>query len=108
MKTGRKSFTEELQIKERYSALTPKFFRVLEKFLNSKYKGDQKWAIEQLNKAYIRMIPQQITGEGGNPLEIKVINYAGTSSLPLSTKNISAPISSGDGRRHKEGGSDMA
>ena len=61
-KRGRKSLQDELKIKERYSALTPKFFAVLEKFLNSKLKYDQKWAIEQLNKAYIRMIPQEMEG----------------------------------------------
>lgn len=69
---GRKSAVEELQIMQRYSVLAPKFFAVLNKFLASKKPEDQKWAAEQLTKAYVKMIPQQIAGDPNNPLTLQI------------------------------------
>lgn len=69
-KGGRKGFGEELRIVERYSALTEDFFIVLKEMLASEDKADRKWAVEQLNKAYTKMIPQDITS-GGQPLNIQ-------------------------------------
>ncbi len=72
-KGGRKSYTEELQIAQRYSALSEPFFRILKKNLES---GDEKlemWAVEQLSKAYVKMIPQDMTS-GGQPLVIQFDN----------------------------------
>ena len=76
MKTGRKSLKEELQIKQRYADLSEPYFKVLKKALESKNPADQRWAVEQLTKAYTKMIPQQVTGEDDGPIQIKVINYA--------------------------------
>lgn len=72
MKTGRKGFGEELKIKERYAALTEPYFRELMAFLNSDDKLDKKFAIAELTKAYIRMIPQQLTGEGGGAIIFQI------------------------------------
>lgn len=68
-KGGRKGFGEELKIRERYTALTEPFFEVLKEMLSSEDKTDKKWAVEQLNKAYVKMIPQDITS-GGKALNI--------------------------------------
>lgn len=76
-KGGRKSYTEELQIAQRYSALSEPFFRILKKNLES---GDEKlemWAVEQLSKAYVKMIPQDMTS-GGQPLVIQFDNAFNT------------------------------
>ena len=72
-KSGRKSYLEEMQIKERYTALSEPFFRVLKKYLNSEIPDDEKWAVEQLNKAYVKMIPQDMTS-GGKELPTPLIN----------------------------------
>lgn len=79
-KTGRKSKAEELNIVERYAALSDKFFGVLSDFLENGTKADQKWAIEQLSKAYPRMIPQKIGGDESNqtPIPISILNGATT------------------------------
>lgn len=69
---GRKSWKEELQIKQRYSALTEPYFRTLKKFLESDNVADQKFAISELTKAYTKMIPTEITGENGMPIIFQV------------------------------------
>lgn len=85
-KSGRKGFGEELKIVERYSALTEPFFKVIQEMLASEEKADKKWAVEQLNKAYTKMIPQDIT-TGGDKLEIIPI-YGGLSKHNGSQKDI--------------------
>jgi hypothetical protein len=67
-KMGRKSLKEELQIKQRYADLSDAYFRVLSKALESGVGQDEKWAVEQLTKAYTKMIPQEVTGADGKDL----------------------------------------
>jgi hypothetical protein len=88
---GRKSKFEELQIVERYAELSAPFFAVLKKMLNSKVKADQRFAIEQLSKAFPKMIPQQITGEGGGPVQVNVVNYGNTITIPVHTSAVPTP-----------------
>lgn len=66
---GRKSWTEELDIAKRYSALSEPYFEFLHEMLNSEDKADRKWAAERLDKAYVKMIPQDVTS-GGQPIQI--------------------------------------
>lgn len=80
-KAGRKSWTEELEIAERYNALSEPFFKFLRKMLASEDKSDQKWAAERLEKAYVKMIPQDITS-GGKELTVNVISFDGDNATP--------------------------
>lgn len=70
---GRKSKFEELQIVHRYAELAEPFFKAIKGFLDSEDKNDRKFALEQLSKAFPKMIPQQITGEDGQPIRIENI-----------------------------------
>lgn len=93
MKTGRKSLKEELQIKQRYADLSEPYFKVLKRCLEGKNPADRKWAVEQLTKAYTKMIPQQITGEDDGPIQVTVVNYAGDNrTVQLPAEGVSATI----------------
>ena len=74
---GRKGFGEELLIKQRYSDLSEDYFEKLKGFLNSKDKHDRQFAIKELSKAFVKMIPQKLAGDKDNPLEVivKGFNY---------------------------------
>lgn len=67
MKAGRKSKFEEMQIASRYAELSVPYFKELKAFLEGDEKADKKFAIEQLTKAYAKMIPQDVT-TGGMPI----------------------------------------
>jgi|WetSurMetagenome_2_1015567.scaffolds.fasta_scaffold23663_4 hypothetical protein len=69
---GRKGFGEELKIKTRYAALSEPYFNFIKEMLDGPEKEDRKWAAEQLSKAFVRMIPNQVTGEDGGPVIIQV------------------------------------
>ena len=74
---GRKSWTEERKIAQRYSDLTEPAFQVLKDMLESEDKADKKWAVEQLSKAFVKMIPQDVTSGGKEltPLLVKIIDH---------------------------------
>ena len=73
-KGGRKSWTEELNIKQRYADLSEKAFVVLSEMLDSNEKADRKWAVEQLNKGFTKMIPQDLTS-GGEKLPTPILAH---------------------------------
>ena len=78
MPSGRKGYGEELQIKQRYADLSEKAFAVLSEMLDSNDKNDKKWAVEQLGKGLVKMVPQVVAGDKENPLYFTPI-YAGRS-----------------------------
>lgn len=72
-KGGRKSLGSEMRIKQRYSALSVPYFNVLKGFLEGDNVIDQKFAISELTKAFVKMIPQSVDGgedEHGNPIPL--------------------------------------
>jgi hypothetical protein len=71
-KAGRKSLMEELEIKRRYADLAPKYFKALNEFLESPEKSERKFALEQLGKAFTKMIPQDVTS-GGKELPTPIL-----------------------------------
>ena len=76
-----KTYEETLLIKQRYADLTPDAFKVLKEALASEDKADKKWAVEQLNKAFVKMIPQAVEGvEDGQPNKI---SYDKALDIPL-------------------------
>lgn len=71
--SGRKGLGAELAMKRRYSALTEPYFKVLMEFLESDDKADRKFAVSELSKAFVKMIPQSVDGgedENGNPIPL--------------------------------------
>jgi hypothetical protein len=70
---GRKSKAEELKIIDRYAALAEPFFEILQKALTGKNKREQHWAIEQLSKGFVKMIPQKIAGDPDNRTPIPLL-----------------------------------
>lgn len=69
---GRKSWTEELELKRRYAELTPKHFKFLKKMQESEEPADNKWAAEQLGKVFVKAVPTTVAGDEDNPLEVNV------------------------------------
>lgn len=75
-KGGRKSWTEELQIAQRYADLSEEYFAFLKEMYESEDKADKKWATEQLSKAYTKMIPQDLNlgGKKDQPILVKFMD----------------------------------
>lgn len=72
---GRKSLKDELRMFERYSELSVPYFKVLKARLKSNIHTEQNWAVEQLTKAFVKMIPTEITGKDGKDLfPIPILN----------------------------------
>lgn len=71
-KPGRKSWMEEMKLKQRYSDLSEEYFAILKKMMKSKDKNDRKWAVNELSKAFVKMIPQTVAGDEDSPLTFQV------------------------------------
>lgn len=83
MPSGRKSLKEEIGVLQRYSDLAPKYFAFIKQMLDSKNKKDQMWAAERLDKAFAKMVPQTINGEGEDgEIIIKIVKYGGDNNPP--------------------------
>ncbi len=77
MPSGRKSLKDEINVLNRFNQLAPKYFKVIEEHLKSKSKADRQWAVERLDKAFAKMIPQKIQGDGDDgEVVFKVISYS--------------------------------
>jgi|SRR5215216_5441912 len=88
MPGGRKSLKEELRLFERYSELTEPYFRVIREHFESDKKEDRRWAVERIEKAFVKMIPQETDlTSGGLPLILpgEIINKNALDT-PSSTK----------------------
>ena len=92
---ARKTLFEELQLHQRYSELTPKYFKFLNEVLDSEDKNNKKWACEQLTKILARAIPQVPTDEDGNVL-VKLISYGINPTAQLPAEDISTSLASSD------------
>ena len=71
MPAGRKSLREEIGVLRRYADLSEPYFKFLKDTIEGDDKDEKKWAVEVLTKAFVKMIPQKIEGEGENG-EIKI------------------------------------
>ena len=96
MASGRKSIRDEAAVLRRFNDLAPKYFKVINAHLNSKIKSDRQWAVERLDKAFAKMIPQTLKGDGDDgELVFKIISYSAvgnppTPQLPAKTVSNSA------------------
>ena len=80
---GRKSWTEEMKLAQRYSDLSEDYFKILKEFAQSEDKNDRKWAAQELSKAFVKMIPQDMDiTSGGEPIPL-----LGGKSINASTSN---------------------
>lgn len=84
LNSGRKSLRDEIKVLENYAQLSPSYFRVLKKYLESGIPEDEKWAVERLDKAFPKFIPTQIEGTpDGAPIGIQVITFGSNDYLAL-------------------------
>ncbi len=90
-KSGRTSLREELGILERYNQLSPKVFKFVSEMLDSPKKSDKQWAADWIKPAYAKMLPQQVSGVGGKPIEIQIVKY-GDTTIQIPTATISDPV----------------
>lgn len=73
MPGGRKSLKEEIQITRRYADLTEPAFKLISKKLASDSPIEQNFALDWLKAGFAKMIPTQVGGIGGAPIQIAVL-----------------------------------
>jgi len=95
MPGGRKSLYQELQIKERLAALTPKAFKFIQECLDGDDKADKRWASEQWGKLAQKAIPQNMdVTSGGEPIPILGTYVQSNNGNNQDNKDVQADTSS--------------
>ena len=82
-KSGRKSLREEIELIRYMKELSAPTFNYLKLCIESGDKEDKQWGVEQMMKLYPKVVPQEITGEGGEALKIQIIHYGDKDTLPV-------------------------
>ena len=87
--------------KDKIKQFTPKFWKLLNELADSDNPQDRKFAVSEFNKVILKLLPTQLTGEGGSDIKLAVINYGDKDSntVQLQTKVLSTPTPTGDGQR---------
>ncbi len=100
MPAGRKTLKDEINVLNRFNELAPKYFKVINEHLDSKFKSDRQWAVERLDKAFAKMIPQKLAGDGEDgAITFKIISYTSVgdnASLQLPATTVSASAAESD------------
>lgn len=107
-KMGRKSMIEELQVLRRYSELTEPAFKFIRECLEGDNKADKKWAVERLEKGWVKAIPQMVIGDEDQPLTVKLIAYGNNDTLQVPTEGIPTAIPESDGQREEASSNSVA
>ena len=75
-----KTYEETLRIKQRYADLSVDHFKFLKRMQASKKIEDNKFAAQELSKAFIKMIPQAMEGNVDVNLKVSYDETFNTSS----------------------------
>ena len=67
---GNPGYGKSAAVRAGVEKLTPRYFELLEEMINGNDKDDRKFSMSELGKLMGKMLPTEITGEGGNALMI--------------------------------------
>jgi hypothetical protein len=67
---GNPGYGKSIAVRQGVEKLTPRYFELLEVMINGEDKDDRKFSMTELGKLMGKMLPTEITGEGGNALMI--------------------------------------
>jgi hypothetical protein len=70
-KRGNPGYGKLTVIREQFEAIQMEWWDEMRKFLHSKSKVDRKFALQELNKVQVKLIPTEVTGAEGGPLQVK-------------------------------------
>ncbi len=68
---GNPGYGKLLFLKTKVEELSPLWFEQVEKMMKSKNIGDKKFALAELNKLQVKMIPQQVGGIDDKPIKLQ-------------------------------------
>lgn len=68
---GRKGVGKETFVKEQLDKFSPIWWKLIMDMLNGDSREDRRFALAELNKLQIKIIPSQLVGGEDKPIEIK-------------------------------------
>lgn len=84
---GNPGYGKSIAVRQGVEKLTPRYFELLEAMINGEDKDDRKFSMTELGKLMGKMLPTEITGEGGNALMITWQTLESTNQTPNGKDN---------------------
>ena len=78
-KRGNPGYGKLTVIREQFEAIQTEWWGEMRKFLHSNSKVDRKFALQELNKVQVKLIPTEVTGAGGGPMQVQWLSPSRTS-----------------------------
>lgn len=67
---GNPGYGKQIAVREGVERLTPRWFELVEKMLNSKQPDERRFALSELGKLMGKLMPVEVTGKGGEPIKM--------------------------------------
>lgn len=91
---GRKSEIKEYCAIQGYKDILPKFFRELNRMLDSEIKSDRLEAMKIAKGGVEKFLPTIVGGDSDNPLQVNVLKYEPNANASASVSTEAVPASS--------------
>jgi hypothetical protein len=92
-KRGNPGYGKMENIRQNVDKFSPVFWDLMDKFAKSKAKDDQRFFMQEFNNIQTRMIPTELTGEGGGEIKVSIMQYGNSPALQVPAKGIPATTS---------------
>lgn len=89
-KRGNPGYGKMENIRQNVDKFSPLFWDLMEGFAKSKSKEDQRFFIQEFNKIQTKMIPQELTGEGGGDIKVQIVQYGSNPALQIHAEELPA------------------
>ncbi len=94
---GAKGYGHISFIKSQVELHSKDWWTTIVKMFKSKKVDEKKFALAEFNKIQVKMIPQEVTGEGGGPINLNLIQYGNNPAVQLPAENVSTTLPKGNG-----------
>ena len=74
--SGRKPIWDVEQIRKAIKAHTATWWTEIAQMMTSADPGEKRFALSEFNKLQVKALPQQLTGEGGGPIQIQGVEIS--------------------------------
>jgi hypothetical protein len=68
--SGRKKMFDQDEVLDRVRRVQGKWWTLVEQFLDSRNKKDRMFAISEINKLQVKLLPTALTGGNGGPVQL--------------------------------------
>ena len=91
-KRGNQGYGKTEVIRQNFDKFSPVFWQLMGEMAKSKNRDDRRLFIQEFNKIQTKMIPQELTGEGGGDIKVQIVQYGSNPPVQVHAEDISTTL----------------